>query len=55
MFRPINSSLLPAFEKQLAELLVKSRGIDKKNAKKYVEEVLRKKKEDAMGQIKIDF
>jgi hypothetical protein len=55
MFRPVNSSLLPAFEKQLAELLVKSRGINKKKAKKYVEEVLRKKKEEAMSQIKIDF
>lgn len=55
MFRPVNSSLLPAFEKQLAELLVKSRGIHKKKAKKYVEEVLRKKKEEAMSQLKIDF
>jgi hypothetical protein len=54
MFRPINSSLLPAFEKQLAELLVKSRGINKKKAKKFVEEVLRKKKEEATSQIKID-
>jgi len=55
MFRPMNSSLLPLFEKQLAELLVKSRGIHKKKAKKYVEDVLRKKKEEAMSQLKIDF
>ena len=55
MFRPVNSSLLPAFEKQLAELLIKSRGINKKKAKKYVEEVLRKRKEEAMSHIKIDF
>jgi len=34
---------------------VKSRGINKKKAKKYVEEVLRKKKEEAMSQLKIDF
>ena len=55
MFRPMTSLLLPLFEKQLAELLVKSRGIHKKKAKKYVEKVLRKKKEEAMSQLKIDF
>jgi predicted MPP superfamily phosphohydrolase len=55
MFRPVTSSLLPAFEKQMAELLVKSRGINKKKAKKYVEEVLRKRKDEAMSQLKIDF
>ncbi len=55
MFRPMNSSLLPAFEKQLAELLVKSRGLNKKKAKKYVAEVLRKRKEEAMSQLKIDY
>lgn len=54
MFRPMNSSLLPSFEKQMAVLLVKSRGINKKKAKKYVEEVLRKKKEEAMYQLKLD-
>ena len=54
MFRPVNSSLLPLFEKQMAELLVKSRGISKKRAKKYVEEVLRKKKEEAMSQLKLE-
>lgn len=55
MFRPVNSSLLPAFEEQLTKLLVKSRGINKKKAKKYVEEVFRKRKKEAMSQIKIDF
>lgn len=55
MFRPVKSSLLPAFERHLAKLLVKSRGINKNKAKKYVEEVLRKKKEEAMAQLKIDF
>jgi len=54
MFRPVNSSLLPLFEKQMAELLVKSRGISKKREKKYVEEVLRKKKEEAMSQLKLE-
>jgi len=55
IFRPVNSSLLPVFEKQLAELLVKTRGINKKKAKRYVEDVLKKKKEEAMVQLKIDF
>ena len=54
MFRPVNSSLLPDFERQMAELLVKSRGINKKKAKKYVEEVLRKRKAETMAQIKLD-
>jgi Icc-related predicted phosphoesterase len=55
MFRPVNSSLLPVFEEQMAQLLVKSRGINKKKAKRYVEEVLRKRKDEAMAQLKIDF
>src|SRR5690606_23414795 len=50
MFRPMNSALLPSFEKQMAVLLVKCRGIDKKKAKKDVEELLRKKKEGAINQ-----
>lgn len=54
MFRPMNSSLLPTLENQLARLLVKSRGITKKKAKNFVEEVLRKKKEEAMAQLKIE-
>ena len=54
MFRPVNSSLLPVFEKQLAELLVKSRGISKKKATKYVEDALRKKKVEVMSNIKLD-
>ena len=54
MFRPINSSLLPEFEKQMAKLLVKSRGIEKRKAKRYVEEVLRKKKDETMHQLKLD-
>jgi hypothetical protein len=54
MFRPMNSSLLPILEKQLTVLLVKSRGITKKKAKIFVEDVLRKKKEEAMTQLKLD-
>ncbi len=54
MFRPMNSSLLPEFERQMAELLVKSRGVSKNKAKKYVEEVLRKRKNETMTQIKLD-
>jgi len=46
--------LLPNFERQMAELLVKSRGIKKKKAKMYVEKVLRKRKNETMTQIKLD-
>lgn len=54
MFRPVGSSLLPRFERQMCQLLVKSRGLNKKKAKDFVTGTLRKKKEEAMQQLKLD-
>ena len=55
MFRPSKSPLLPIYEKMMAVILMKSRDVNRKAAKKYVEQVLRVKRQEVSSQMKLDF
>lgn len=54
MFRPENSILIPHFEKIMIELLKKARNLNSHEAKSFVENQLRKRRDEINQQLKLD-